>query len=358
MIRPLQDVWLVAYYDGRVAVKRYGRLCLRHEGLEVDSGAGVPLLWRYGEAELTQGQYPGEPVRFERGEEALVVEDRRCLEAYRQFAYHVEGGRKRPLTWRQTVGAILALGVATIGFMVYGAQAVGALSAVLIPPEWEDRLGEAVVASLAPEEDRCTDEPKQEALEKLVARIRTGVDSPGFEYKTLVASGPLNAFAAPGGYIVVFDQMLRFTKTPEELAGVLAHEIQHVEQRHVTRGIFRQMTINAVLAALGGDVSGSMALDGSVLLTSLAHQRADEESADREGLRTLQAAGVDGRGMVEAFRKLAEVTGGGEGMSYLSTHPDPLERAATLEAMLVEPGNSEPLLTREEWRKLRRPCRF
>lgn len=361
MIRPLQDIWLAAYYDGRLAVRRYARLVLRRDGLEIDVGAGTPVLWRYHECELTQGQFPGEPVRFERGEEALVVNDRRCLDAYRQTAYELSGARKKPLTWRQTVAAIAALSVATIGFMVYGSQAVGALSAAVIPPQWEDRLGKAVVESLAPQDDRCRDEPKQAAIEKLVARIRSGVENPAFDYKVLVATGPLNAFAAPGGYIVVFDEMLRMTKTPEQLAGVLAHEIQHVEQRHVTRGIFRQMTTNAVLAAVGGDVSGSLALDGGALLTALAHQRADEESADRAGMRALKKAGIDGRGMVEMFRLLAEETGEDEfggGAGYLSTHPESNARAGALEAMLDPEQAREPLMSRDEWRKLRRPCRF
>jgi len=355
MIEAIQEDWDAAYFDGVAAVRHAAAIRIRAAGVEVDAGYGTSILWRYDDVELTQGQYPGEPVRLERGDAALIIEDRRFLGVYRKSHYQ-ERDVRQPLSWAQIGGAVIALSIASVGFMVYGSQAVGAVGAALIPPSWESRLGDAVVLTLAPEDERCIDVPKQEAMEKLVARIRSGLSDPRFDYDVTIASGMLNAFAAPGGRIVVFEPLIAMTETPEELAGVLAHEIQHVELRHVTRSLFRQMTVNTVVAAIGG---GSTTFEGGALFAQLAHARGDEEAADREGLLALQAANVDAGGMVTMFQKLAERTGVSRDQSnYLSTHPNPSERAETLESMISAEAQSEPILTPQEWRKLRRPCRM
>lgn len=355
MIEAIQEDWQAAFYDGQAAVRREAAIRVRAAGLEVDSGAGTSVLWRYDDVELTQGQYPGEPVRLEKGDAALVIDDRAFLGVYRK-SHYAERDYRRPLSGAQIVGALFALACATIGFMVYGSQAVGAIGAAVIPPSWESRLGQAVVVTLAPEEERCIDGPKQEAMDKLVNRIRQGLDDPRFDYQVTIASGPLNAFAAPGGQIVVFEELIALTETPEELAGVLAHEIQHVELRHVTRSLFRNMTVTAVIAAIGGDQT---TFQGGALFANLAHARGDEEAADIAGFTTLQAAQVDASGMASMFEKLAKKTGRTDDeSSYFQTHPSPRARAIRLAGLLEEGAETTPILTPQEWRKLRRPCRM
>lgn len=355
MIETIQQDWEAAFYDGEAAIRRSAGIRIRAAGVEIDAGYGTSILWLYDDVEMTQGQYPGEPVRLERGDAALIIDDQRFLGVYRKSHYQ-ERDARRPLSWAQIGGAVIALGIAAVGFMVYGSQAVGAVGAAVIPPSWEGRLGQAVVLSLAPEEDRCIDGPKQEAMDKLVGRIRDGLENPRFDYQVTIASGPINAFAAPGGQIVVFEQLIAMTETPEELAGVLAHEIQHVELRHVTRSLFRQMTVNAVVAAIGG---GSTTFEGGALFAALAHARGDEEAADTAGLATLQAAQVDASGMATMFEKLAERTGRTDDESgYLDTHPSPSSRAVRLAGLLDGGAATTPILTPQEWRKLRRPCRM
>ena len=83
MIRPLQDIWLAVYYDGERAVKRYARLCLRSEGMEIDAGFGVPVLWRYDENQRVAFQ------RLAASHDALGAAQRLAIESVEQSGQHL-----------------------------------------------------------------------------------------------------------------------------------------------------------------------------------------------------------------------------------------------------------------------------
>ena len=165
----------------------------------------------------------------------------------------VAAGRDRSIGLWQMVGALAAAVFVGSGIYFWGAHAMGDLAAAALPPSWEKRLGDAAVRQIAPEEDRCDDPVKTEAVETIVRRLSAARGQSPYEYNVVLASGMMNAFAAPGGRVVVFDELIEMTESPEELAGVLAHEIEHVERRHSTRALFRDLTVNAIQAAVTGD---------------------------------------------------------------------------------------------------------
>ncbi len=87
-----------------------------------------------------------------------------------------------------------------------------------------------------------------------------------YQYKFHVAlDKSVNAFAMPGGFVVVHTGLIQLAESPEELAGVLAHEIQHVEQRHSLRAMAQSLGLYAVLSLLVGDTSGLASLGGDLL---------------------------------------------------------------------------------------------
>src|SRR5207244_2410003 len=112
--------------------------------------------------------------------------------------------------------------------------------------------------------------------------------------------------AAAGGQVIRVRGLLERTRTPEELAGVLAHEIQHVLRRHATRMLLQHTSAGLMLAAVSGDISGAMAygLESARVLGALRYSRQYEAEADVEGLRMLLAAGVDPEGMIAFFETL------------------------------------------------------
>lgn len=370
MIDTTERSWEGSYFDGECAAKQAALIRLTGDGLLLELAEDESRAWGWAETRLTQGEYPTEPVRIEFSDSvgAAVVEDRGFLEAYRAATLHLGGRRERPLRIDQILLAVVALTATVAGVYLWGAQAVGTIGAAIVPSVWEDRVGKAVVNALAPAEQRCPDSAAQTAVEQIVARLRDGLEERQFEYTVIVSKPPglmgPNAFAAPGGYIVVFDSMLELTSTPEELAGVLAHEIQHVERRHVTRGMLREMVLNAVTSTFISVVPGgtgtwgeTTALDFGSTLAGLAYQRDDEREADQLGLKTMEAAGIDGAGMVSMFRSLSELTGDeDEETSYLTTHPSSSERAETLESMLSADAAPRPLLPTTNWSQVQGSC--
>ncbi len=150
-----------------------------------------------------------------------------------------------------------------------------------------------------------------------------------YHYHWVVANNPeVNAFAIPGGYIVVYTGLLRAADNADEVAGVLAHEIQHVEQRHTLKAVIHALGWRAVLAAAFGDISDGIWTDMAYRLGSLGYSRDLEREADLGGLKALYRAGIDPRGMPRFFEKLAHRDG--TGIPWLSSHPTGEERMRAL----------------------------
>ncbi|MFQ5561398.1 MAG: M48 family metallopeptidase, partial [Nitrospinota bacterium] len=169
--------------------------------------------------------------------------------------------------------------------------------------------------------------PAVEAVERIGKRL-TG-DS-RFVYRWFVAKQPeLNAFAAPGGVVVVFSGLLKSIRTPEELAGVLAHEIAHAELRHSLLLLVKNLGIRALISFTIGDFSGGALTEALAGLTELKFSRDAEREADLDGLRRLQEAQIDPRGMVSFF-ELMEKKSSLNPPEILSTHPAPKDRLETL----------------------------
>jgi len=169
----------------------------------------------------------------------------------------------------------------------------------------------------------------------------------------------VNAFAAPGGYLVLFRGLLELAESPEELAGVVAHEMQHVLLQHGTQSVLRQIPLQLITATITADagLAGHVAGTAAVL-GALRYSRKDEEEADREGLRMLEAAGVDPRGMM-TFMERMESRGGDmpRFAAYLSTHPRTGDRVRSLEGLAtVHGGASAPLMSEADWKELQQSC--
>ncbi|WP_308917678.1 M48 family metallopeptidase [Jannaschia sp. LMIT008] len=143
--------------------------------------------------------------------------------------------------------------------------------------------------------------------------------------------GTPNAFALPGGTVVVTDGLVDALRDdPDALAGVIAHELAHVRERHGLHGLYRALGIYAMLSLLVGDpgpVLDSLLLEGNTLL-QLAGTRAAERDADAGAVPILRAAGYDPDGLARFLDDIADRYGDGGG--WWSTHPASSERARDL----------------------------
>jgi len=363
----VQYEWQAYYLDGQTAIRHPATVRLMREGLEVQTSGGWTRFWPYTELRQTQGFYEGEEVRLERGSdlsEALLIPEVGFLASLRDIAPQLGRRFHDPAIRRHRVRLTILAAVAVVGIAgalyLWGIPALASLVAPRVPVVWEERLGRSAMDYLAPRELICEDPRRQKALDAILARLAATSRSP-YTFRLFVVNRPdVNALAAPGGYLVVFRGLLERTRSPEELAGVLAHEMQHVMQRHTTQAVIQHTSTGLLLAALTGDMTGPLAygLQSARVLGQLQYSRRAESRADEEGLRMLEAARVDPAGMIRFFDTLVkEDRQPANLLRYLSTHPNPIDRIEHLKALASKaPRTPVPLLPDVDWDDVKKIC--
>ena len=202
-----------------------------------------------------------------------------------------------------------------------------------IPVAAEEKLGKLALAQLRMEGEFITSGPAQQAVQRIGDQLTQGS---AYHYQWLVKRDKsVNAFAVPGGIVVVHTGLLEKTSDPDELAAVLAHEVQHVERRHSLKQMASSLGLAALLTVTVGDVSGAAA--------AIAHQlgsnyfsRDKEEEADRLGFQALVRARIEPDGMVAFFQKLKPPADSLAMPEWISSHPATSERIAKIEAMIAQ----------------------
>jgi predicted Zn-dependent protease len=365
----MKTSWEGYYLDGRSATRRRAAIRLMRSGLEVTTESGT-LWWPYPEVRQTQGFYAGEEVRLERGgeiPEALLVSNPAFLSELHRVSpelatrFH-NPARRRARAKLTLVAAAAVIGITTALYL-WGIPAMAGILASQVPVSWEEGLGGAVVEQLAPASERCTDPTLARAVEEIATTLTRTLPAPPYTFRVVVVDNPtVNAIAAPGGFIVLFRGLVEQTQTPEELAGVLAHEMQHVVKRHATRLLVQNASTSLLLAALTGDARNAMTLglEGARILGILRYSRQYEEEADQEGMRMLIAARIDPAGLVRFFESLEEKEPGKEGpafLTYLSTHPSTADRVEGLKSLAAKAdGQWITLVPDLQWREITRLC--
>ncbi|MGC3979789.1 MAG: M48 family metallopeptidase [Steroidobacteraceae bacterium] len=187
-----------------------------------------------------------------------------------------------------------------------------------IPIEQETKFGREAFDSMKAQLKLQDSGPAYEAVNEIGKRLTQG-SKYNYEFH-VVRDDTLNAFAMPGGIVVVHTGLIKATKRPEELAGVLAHEVQHVEQRHSVEGIVKQMGLQALWLLVTGDIGSSVAGQAALQLSSLKFSRDAESEADDKGFDALVKAGIDPSGMPDFFKTMSEKAADAP-VSFISTHP-------------------------------------
>lgn len=211
----------------------------------------------------------------------------------------------------------------------------------------EKRLGQQIMHEIRWRDPAYLDDPDVESyLNQIGGRLAAASSDPGIGFYFFPVNDPsINAFAMPGGFIGVHTGLLLAAQTESELAGVLAHEVSHVTQRHIARQVFREKQLSmatmvamglALLAARSNSQVASAAMvsagAGSVS-AQLAYSRDYEREADRSGFETLRKSGFDVRGMSGFFARLQQAgrVYDSTAPAYLRTHPLTGERISDMQ---------------------------
>ena len=389
------------YYDGRSAKGRRVRFeaqlsgALRIYDLE---DRAVHVDWPAAEI-IPAGTLDDFPLQLRRKKdtgERLSIED----PGGRHFAIAWLGPRLKEQRRRKFRSWLIAVGLiwAFVALIWLNMNTVMNVAVSLVPESWEHELGRdskeqiARILTLTPsgEIPWCTDAKGTAALEHLSERLgmpmtvdpnapeevarqappkaaRDG-DTRPVEIAVL-DSKMINAFALPGRHIVVTSAMIKAAETPEELAGVLAHEMAHVTERHSTKRVLRAYGLELIFQMVAGQGDLFNAVGGlGYTLVQNRFSRADEALADRMGVERMLAAGLDPMPLADLFERIEaqERDELGEGADYLtweylSDHPSFDSRIAEIRG-LAEAAEAQrasppaPALSAAEWTDLQNIC--
>ena len=350
------------YADGRAAVT---------QDVHVDLGIGAEALrfavgetqhsWIYAELRraddgagrviLKRKPDTGERLYFD----AEAAADLRIAapELFTSHAMGVEG--------RATIGALIGAAWTLAAVFLLGVPLAAEPIADVIPMRYREQIGDISWSQVNGFASYCDDSDEaSRVLNDMAHRIMTtsNVAQRDDIWITIVDAPFPNAFAMPDNSIIVTDDLIEMAEHPDELTGVLAHEIAHIERNHVMKNIVRSVGAGIFFdIVFGGSGAGQMIAIASVNLAGLRYSRGDEADADERGLDYLTAAGIDPGGLARLFARF-EARDEEEHAAIpelLSSHPATAARAAAARARSGR-GQTHPSLTDGEWQIVRRAC--
>ena len=225
-----------------------------------------------------------------------------------------------------TLGPVL-LPLLLLGALLWQHERIAAWAIAHVPVAQERKLGEAVFAQTKAKL-KLVEGPPATMVREIGARLTKGS---AYRYEFHVThDDAVNAFAIPGGFVVVHSGLLALAASAEEVAGVLAHEVQHVEKRHSLKAIAKSTGLMVTVGMVFGDLGGLLALGQDLI--GLKFSRQHESEADAAGLQALVAAGIAPSGMRDFFRKMGEKES--LNLGWLSSHPASEDRSMALDRAL------------------------
>lgn len=361
-VQPSNREYAAQLHDGAGPAAREASVRLTEGGVSVRAPGEGATLWPFADLTLVRGQARGEPVQLEwRSTPVQVVivaepafRDALLAAIPRRARLRGMGGVRIGVS---TVLVALALLVAGgVAAWRFGVPALADMLADRVPREWEREFGEQVIADFVPPGKRVEDPVVAGPARRLYERLRAAGATGGEPTHLVVARDDMvNAFAAPGGGVVVTTGLLRALRSPDELAAVLAHEAGHVRRRHALRGLLRMASLQLLLAIVAGDQSAlSTGLRAAGQLSGLSHSRSHEREADLDALSSLVRAELPPGALAGALESIRGASPDGPELGFLSTHPSTPDRVARIQSALekLPRGDVRAAVTLEEWQAM------
>lgn len=261
-------------------------------------------------------------------------------DAMAQRLQHVRKHRASASFWRNVSMAVAGSLALVLVLLMFAVPWMLSHSIDLLPPSVDRSIGDASDASQG---EAMTDPRLVHLAEAIVARLREASPNSAHTYRVrVVQNDDVNAFALPGGSIVVWSGLIRHAENIDQIAGVLAHEMAHVERRHGLRNaahsVGLMLGMRLMMAIFIGDVDGftSLAADLSALALANDYNQDQESEADSDAVVRMHQAGLDPSALASFFRMMAR-EGIGEvprALTWLSTHPDHGARVEAIEAQV------------------------
>jgi predicted Zn-dependent protease len=191
----------------------------------------------------------------------------------------------------------------------------------------DEQLGDVFWKSYSAEmlevKDRKIDEPIQQMVREICSDNNIIPSSINVH---VVENKEINAFAMPGRHLVVHTGLIDFADHQEEIAGVIAHEIAHIESGHVVKKLGKEIGLSILMNLTLGDIGGEVVRNALSTITSTAYDRSLEKEADLKAVDYMVAAKMNPTYLASFLEKLDKQSQTPEVLQWVSTHPDSKER--------------------------------
>ena len=365
--------WVDArYFDGLSAQRRqvFVSLDVESQRLTIHDSSGAELdTWPLQGLRQLRDDAGGGLVlclgAVDPGDARILLSNARAIAAIKAACPNLAKATVTGRTWGK-IGAWIGAGGAAVALMIFViVPALAGQLTAFIPPEREVRVGNAILRQferLLSKEDlgdwRCTNPKGQMALERMMQALQQGQEFPYAVQVGVVDHKMINAFALPGGHIVVMRGLIEMAETPEQLAAILAHELGHVAQRDPIEQALRAAGTAGLLSLVLGDATGGtvLALAGETLI-SAKNSRDVEARADDFALVQMAKAGVSPEALAEFFELVLEEMGDQAfDMGWISSHPPSAARAAHARAAVQTTRSYKKTVSSEEWQAIQQIC--
>ncbi len=355
------------YYDGFTAKIR--PVTIEKSGSNIalkDSDGHIVKHWRCDDIRILE-TLPGQGYRLglDSGElQRLVVEHPDAVAFIEATCDNLRKGAG--FTWRAAKPYVIWGGGALASVLVLFLVIVPAIApklATMLPESFTQRLGGQAESYLIEvlakfggrdaSEMVCTGAAGNAALASVANRLAQSAGT-DVALKVVRVDQP-NALALPGGRILVFSGLIDFSENPNELAGVLAHEIGHVKEKHSMQRVVESSVTGALIGLMFGDAVGAtaFAIVGDAMLNG-AYSRDKERQADEDAVRLMQENGWTARPLGNLFGRMVDKYGDQDGVfALVASHPATVERIETFNAMA---GDGGAAWTPEDWQAIKAVC--
>ena len=330
---------------------------------------GEPFVIAYRDCQVEVGGFSGRMVFCRNADRSVTIfcEDRRFPKALSEASAgllneQLGAGIKeqRSLSRRAWITGTVSL----VGILIlliggyFGIRAAAGAAVHALPTSVDLQVGKQAMASMDLGGPKIENQEVVGAMQSMVDRLSPHVAMEGLQFQIhVVRSDEANAFALPGGQMVLYTGLIENADNPEQVAAVLAHEMSHATLRHGLQRISQTLGIWAGLSLLIGDAGGLIAAGAEVfqIATINSYSRDHENEADAEGVRMMHAARIDPSAMPRFFEKLEKKHGDLPGMlDWINTHPDHASRISSVERLIADLPEQTYEPVPMDWQRIQR----
>jgi predicted Zn-dependent protease len=296
----------------------------------------------------------------------LVLEGTELIAAARKLLPGLAGQQRadRGEQFRLIAMATGAL-VSLIAVYVFGVPLLARYIVPLVPTQWEAGLGETArqqvdqiigVNGLVLRCDSDPDSLANRAIRSFAADVMDGTGSPFEPDIQVVRSTIANAFALPGGSSYYFSALLEQTESPDEFAGVMAHELGHVYYRHGLEGLIESSATGLLVGFVLGDLTGMSVAGGlGAAMIDTRFSREAERQADQFAAAAGQRMGFRPAALADLLERVAGDSDATQMLQIFSSHPLTADRRTALEAAPPPPAGRQ-VFSPDEWQAIKAMC--